>query len=144
MKNVLNFTWPILLIIALFFLRQILQRPTSSYGAKVYQQHCQNCHMEEGQGLGKLIPPLEGSSYLAEFPSLIPCLIRNGIEGPMQVNGILYDHPMPANPELSDEEIYQLMRFMYAEWQEGTTELRRDSMVSWLEACPEQGNSLNQ
>ena len=135
MNKLLNFLWPVLFLITLFFLRQFLQNPNRSAGAHLYRQHCQNCHMEEGQGLQKLIPPLQSSSYLVDFSTTIPCLIRNGIQGPMVVNGIRYDHPMPANPQLSDEDIYQLMRFMYGQWVDPVQEIKRDFIRTSLEDC---------
>ena len=135
MKKLAYFLWPVVALIALFSLREILQSPTRSAGARLYQVHCQNCHMEDGQGLKKLIPPLKGSSYLANSPTDIPCLIRKGIDGPMEVNAVVYDHPMPANPQLSDEDIYQLMLYMYEVWVDSDVSISRESIQSSLEDC---------
>ena len=119
----------------LLILRSFLHSPLGSRGAKLYLQHCQNCHMEEGQGLGQLIPPLAGSDYLERHPENIPCIIRYGQEGEVQVNGILYNHPMPANPSLSQEDMYQLIRYIYTAWGNEGKEFTRSEIEELLDSC---------
>ncbi len=37
-------------------------------GKRSYEVKCSNCHQSEGQGLGKLYPPLAKSDYLLADP----------------------------------------------------------------------------
>ncbi len=91
-----------------------LQQFTS--GKKIYKQRCQNCHMEDGEGLGKLIPPLKNSNYLLEnLPEAVRS-IKYGLKGPIIVNGKSYNQPMPANPNLTNIEILELMIYITNAW----------------------------
>ena len=69
-------------------------------GQNLYNLHCSNCHQHTGKGLGRVFPPLNESDYMdANFNQVI-CLIKNGREGEMTVNGILFNEPMPGTPHL--------------------------------------------
>src|SRR5690606_41839566 len=42
--------------------------------------------------------------------------IRNGISGPITVNGIEFVQPMPGIPTLTDLEIAEIMTYIYNTW----------------------------
>ncbi len=84
-------------------------------GILVYKTNCANCHQTKGEGVAALYPPIAGSDYLANKNSVI-CLIRYGQQGPIVVNGKPYNRPMPAQPQLSDLEIAELVTYIYNEW----------------------------
>lgn len=84
-------------------------------GILVYKNNCANCHQNKGEGLAALYPPLAGSDYLVNKNSVI-CLIRYGQKGPIVVNGKPYNRPMPAQPQLSDLEVAELVTYIYNEW----------------------------
>lgn len=85
-------------------------------GRQLYSQYCQNCHMEEGQGLGRLIPPLALSDYLMSDLARSAKIIKWGQKGPIVVNGISYNQPMPANPKLTPAEIQMLLAYIGNAW----------------------------
>lgn len=85
------------------------------HGKDLYELHCTNCHQPDGSGLGLLIPPID-SLFLAENQNLIICGIKNGMRGPITVNGKKYDREMPANPRLTPLEIAELMTYLQTEW----------------------------
>ncbi|HEX8425449.1 cytochrome c [Hymenobacter sp.] len=86
-------------------------------GAQLYQTHCASCHGEQGQGLRRLIPPVAASDYVATHRSDLPCLIRNGMKGPVVVNGIEYNQVMPGHKQdLTDAEITNLLNFVQQNW----------------------------
>ncbi|MEL7159627.1 MAG: cytochrome c [Bacteroidota bacterium] len=85
-------------------------------GHNLYDQHCANCHMEEGTGLRQLIPPLAGSDYLRDNPREVVRGIRYGMEGPMVVNGVAYHQPMPGNDELSEFQIVNIVNYLNRAW----------------------------
>ncbi len=84
-------------------------------GILLYKTHCANCHQTNGNGLQALYPPLAGSDYLANKDSVIH-LIRYGQQGPIMVNGKRYNRPMPANKQLSDLEIAEIVTYIYHQW----------------------------
>lgn len=98
----------VLTIAILALVRSGKQEP----GAFLYRKHCESCHLEEGQGLGQLIPPIAGSDWLVHNQDILACIIRYGTTDPMTVNGILYHEKMPGNPELTDGQMVNLINYI--------------------------------
>jgi len=84
-------------------------------GAEIYKKNCSNCHGLDGSGLRDLYPPIKGSNYLQEKNKLV-CIIKNGLEGPISVNGKTYNQKMPAAKGLYDLDIAQLITFLNDKW----------------------------
>ncbi|MEM7375288.1 MAG: cytochrome c [Bacteroidota bacterium] len=112
-NKVLLYLWPILLIAGLLLLRFLTGQETSA-GAKIYARHCANCHMEEGEGLGKLIPPLANSLYIQSHGEEMACMIREGI--PVLSTTRRDRQLMPAKPELSAVELASLISYLKQNW----------------------------
>ena len=87
-----------------------------SNGQKLYGLYCSNCHTEQGVGLGRLIPPLKASDYLMSDLSRAASIIKYGQDGPITVNGIEFNQPMPANPQLKNLEIAELITYISNSW----------------------------
>ncbi|OEK02252.1 hypothetical protein BFP97_12310 [Roseivirga sp. 4D4] len=87
-----------------------------SNGKQLYIKYCQNCHMENGEGLGTLIPPLKASDYLLNDISGAARTIKYGLKGPIKVNSIDYNQPMPANPDMTSLEIQELLIYISNAW----------------------------
>ncbi len=91
-------------------------------GARLYEQHCASCHGEQGEGIGQLIPPLADSDYLAQHPNQLACIVRNGLKGPIKVNGVDYDQLMlgvqdtATHHQLSPAQITNLLNFIESHW----------------------------
>jgi len=81
-------------------------------GKTLYETHCSSCHMEQGQGLAQLIPPISKSDWIANNADKLACIIRYGQQGAIVVNGISYNQPMPANPKLTDIELHNLINYI--------------------------------
>lgn len=106
-----------LLIAALFVGRYFfLGESEGTAGAQLYQAHCANCHMEQGQGLGKLIPPVAQADYVAEHGAELACGIVYGYQDSMVVNGTTYWQPMPGVEGLSPYEITTLINYLKTAW----------------------------
>lgn len=85
-------------------------------GRQLYTQYCQNCHMPEGKGLGQLIPPLAQSDYLLDDLSRAARIVKYGQKGPIVVGGKNYNQPMPANPDLTNQEVQMLLAYVGNAW----------------------------
>lgn len=81
-------------------------------GRDLYIKHCQNCHGANGEGLGKLTPPLTDTVFLKENKQKIACFIKNGIKFPITVNGQVYEGSMPDFPALANIDIAQLVVYL--------------------------------
>ena len=128
--------------LALFFLglsscqseEEIKREKYITEGIRVYKTNCANCHQNKGQGLAALYPPIAGSDYLADKKA-VTCLIRYGQQGAIIVNGKRYNRPMPAQPQLSDLEIAELVTYIYNEWGSETTVTGVKQVTPVLETC---------
>jgi len=85
-------------------------------GKILYENLCANCHQKDGSGLGKLIPPLFESDYMLEDIGRTVRIIKYGQQGEIIVNGQIYNQAMPANPNLTDLEIAQVVTYLYNIW----------------------------
>ncbi len=73
--------------------------------------------MEDGSGLGQLIPPLAGADYLREHNLETACIIRYGLVDSIVVNGKQYgEQPMAGIKELSDFQIINIMNYINQAW----------------------------
>ena len=85
-------------------------------GAALYAAQCAGCHGDQGQGLGRLIPPIAGSDYLVDHRSELPCLLRQGQHEVIVVNGVGYHNVMPGNDTLSAAKMTNLLNYIESHW----------------------------
>ena len=114
---------------------QILFQQYMVHGRILYQAKCSNCHMENGAGLKKLIPPLAQSDYLKDLQKTI-CGIKHGIRGEIRVNQVLYNQPMPANEEFTDLEIAEVVTYIANSWDNQKGLIRINQVTRALKECP--------
>ncbi len=84
-------------------------------GKELYEQNCANCHQKDGKGFQNLYPPIAGSDYLKNKEKVI-YIIKNGLSGEIMVNGKKYNQPMPANNQLTNLDIAEVVTYIYNEW----------------------------
>lgn len=104
-------------------------------GQQYYELHCANCHQNNGQGLANLIPPLAEADYLMEHIEEIPCIIYYGMEGEIEVNGRTFKQPMPANKELSSQQIMLITNYILNQWGNEHRKIYRQEIEQWFEEC---------
>ena len=84
-------------------------------GQQLYNTYCSNCHQYNGQGLGKLFPPIKSSDFMHQNFEAVICLMRNGTSG-QKVNGTDYSRSMPGIPTLTALEVAEIATFIYNTW----------------------------
>jgi nitrite reductase (NO-forming)/hydroxylamine reductase len=93
-------------------LEQILARGEATFG-----ETCAACHRLNGQGMPGVFPPLAASDFISSHPkSEVIATVLQGRSGLMTVNGVEYNNIMPGMSHLSDEEIADILSFVYASW----------------------------
>lgn len=85
-------------------------------GKRVYDSYCANCHLDDGKGLGALIPPLANSDYLSVNRSKLPLIVRYGLQDTIVVNGITYAEKMAGMPGLNEIQVTNLLNFIGQSW----------------------------
>ena len=82
---------------------------------EVYTLNCQSCHMEKGEGMEGVYPPLAKTNYLKDSKRIID-VILNGQFGEITVNGKKYNTDMPAQAYLTDEQIADVLTYIRSSW----------------------------
>ncbi len=73
---------------------------------------CAACHGFDGRGMQGQAPPLAGSPIVTGPQSRAVRVLLQGLQGPIEREGILYDLQMPAAPFARDEEIAALLTYI--------------------------------
>ena len=108
---------------------------TYQSGGRVYKTMCANCHMDSGEGLGALIPPLAGSDYLGKNRDLLPCIIRHGLRDTIVVNGKIYAENMAGMPGISDIQITNLLNYINNTWGNNNPAYSFEEVEGLLKQC---------
>ncbi len=86
------------------------------FGKQIYNQVCAACHQPDGAGVGNVFPPLAGSDWLNADSDASIAAIVHGLSGEIVVNGARYNGVMPAMTSLSNEDIANVLTFVYDSW----------------------------
>ncbi len=84
-------------------------------GKEVYNAQCITCHMEKGEGIEGVFPPLAKSDYLMADKNRSIRQILEGASGEMTVNGKTYNGEMPAI-DLTDEQVSDVLNYVRNSW----------------------------
>ena len=85
-------------------------------GKDVYTANCQNCHMENGEGMPDVFPPLAKADYMKKDAKILINAVLKGLEGEIVVNGKKYNSLMPAQSYLTDEQISDVYNYARNSW----------------------------
>ncbi len=90
-------------------------------GRQHYLTTCAGCHGTDGAGLSRFAPPLAGSDWVLGDPKRLALIVLHGMEGPVAVNGKVYDAPeilpvMPAHSTMDDATITAILIYIRNEW----------------------------
>lgn len=104
-------------------------------GQKLYVQHCKNCHGGKGEGLGKLYPPLTDNQFFEKNRAALSCIVKNGLNGEITVNGEKYNQSMPAIPQLTDVDIAYLLTYITTNFGQSDSIYSTEEVKKALKNC---------
>ncbi len=84
-------------------------------GAEIYSDFCVQCHLNTGEGVAGVFPPINQSDYLFKDINRSIAGIKYGLSGRIEVNGDVYNGVM-ANQGLDAEEIADVMNYILNSW----------------------------
>jgi nitrite reductase (NO-forming) len=74
-----------------------------------------SCHLEQGEGIADLYPPLAKSDYLMADKNRSIENVIHGVTGEIMVNGKTYNLEMAAF-DLSDQEVSDVLNYIRNSW----------------------------
>ncbi|MFM8372761.1 MAG: c-type cytochrome [Bacteroidota bacterium] len=105
---------PFVLILVLLALARCMG--THESGQRVYASYCANCHLDDGKGLGALIPPLANSDYMKANRAQLPLIVHYGLQDTIVVNGVTYAEKMAGMPGLNEIQVTNLLNYIGQSW----------------------------
>lgn len=84
-------------------------------GKDIYMAQCITCHLEQGEGIEGVYPPLAKADYLMADKKRSIHQVIFGVEGEMTVNGKSYNSVMPAF-DLTNEQVSDVLNFIRNSW----------------------------
>lgn len=113
-----KFIFASLSVITVISLISFQQKPkfdlaaSSERGKEIYLRNCVSCHMDQGEGLEGIFPPLAKSDYLLKDKKRAIQQTLYGVNTEMTVNGKVYNGEMNGF-DLTDNEMSDLMNYIY-------------------------------
>jgi mono/diheme cytochrome c family protein len=80
-------------------------------GKEVYTTYCVSCHMEQGEGIADVYPPLAKSDYLMADKKRSIQQVVKGVTGEIKVKGKVYNSEMTGF-DLSDQEVSDVLNYV--------------------------------
>tara|TARA_B100000575_G_scaffold259781_1_gene232277 strand:- start:35618 stop:36019 length:402 start_codon:yes stop_codon:yes gene_type:complete len=97
-------------------------------GKEIYSDFCAQCHLENGEGVEGIYPPLAKSDFLIDVNQTIHS-IKYGLKGPVTVNGEKYNSIM-VSQGLEDEEISDVVNYILNSWGNSTNKIITEEIVA--------------
>lgn len=97
-------------------------------GRQQFLNLCANCHGTQGEGMKRFAPPLQQSEWVNGKDYKLAMILLHGMEGPVPVNGKVYDIPdilpnMPSFSTLQDSDIAAIATYIRNAWGHSNTAL---------------------
>lgn len=105
---------------------------TFTQGERIFTARCANCHMEDGNGLQKLIPALNSSQIIKNDVQKTICMILNGVNADSLGTKEIY---MPAYPKMKDVELTNLINYLQEKFNAQKHEYNVDNIKKWRKEC---------
>ena len=81
-------------------------------GKKVYDMYCLSCHMEDGNGVPRMNPPLSKTTWVLGDKKKLIAVVLNGMDEEININGQAFSNTMAPHDFLKDEEIADVLTYI--------------------------------
>ncbi|MBW6489666.1 MAG: nitrite reductase, copper-containing [Lentimicrobium sp.] len=96
-------------------------------GEKLYKINCAACHLNDGNGVTNIFPPLKNSDYFNKDITKAIAPVVNGLSGEITVNGQKYNSVMPKQA-LTDAETAAVLNYVYQIMNESKTTVKPEDV----------------
>ena len=81
-------------------------------GEKVYKTSCITCHQMDANGVPYLNPPLVKTKFILGDKKKLVQIVIKGKTDPVEIDGVTYTNPMPAQVQLNDQQISDVLSYI--------------------------------
>lgn len=113
--NLIHILTGIIAILVIIII-SLINKGNQPTGEVLYNQYCKDCHLEDGKGLGALIPPLASADWLENNQDRLACIIKYGMKEEIMVNGVVYNNEMTPFEDISDAQIMNIVNYINTAW----------------------------
>lgn len=92
--------------------KKAVEKPKTQPGQIIYMQFCLSCHMENGEGVPGLYPPLSQTKYILGDKKWLIANVLLGQQGEIVVKGETYNNIMTKMDFLGDKEISEVLTYV--------------------------------
>lgn len=92
--------------------KKTIEKPKTQPGQIVYMQFCLSCHMENGEGVPGLYPPLSQTKYVLGDKKWLIANVLLGQQGEIVVKGETYNNIMTKLDFLGDKEVSEVLTYV--------------------------------
>lgn len=103
---------PALIMVALVYRAQTIDKVIMERGKKVYGIYCISCHQADGGGVPGLNPPLVKTSWVLGNKTKLITVILKGMNTHEEIDGEEYSNVMAPYNFLKDQEISDLLTYV--------------------------------
>lgn len=97
-------------------------------GKLVYEQNCLACHQVDGSGVPNLTPSLVNASFVLGDKSALINIVLKGMKD-VEIDGQMYDNPMPPFAHLTDEDIAGVLTYIRTNFTNKTTVVKKEEVA---------------
>ena len=107
----------------------VVAQSIADRGKEVYDQNCLACHQIDGGGVPMLTPPLVNAEWVQGDKVRLINVVLKGLQG-VEINGEIYDNPMPPLTHLSDEDIAAVLTYVRANFNNKAGPIKKEEVVA--------------
>lgn len=112
-------------------------------GGEIFRREnfCGQCHMGSGEGVPGAFPPLQANQWVEGDPERMIKVALFGLQGALEVHGILYDAAMPPmGGLLNDEELAAVLTFVRTSWDNTGSEVMPEQVAKVRAKYPDKAS----
>jgi mono/diheme cytochrome c family protein len=123
-----------LLCVSSMTIAQTSSTAINDRGKEIYDQNCLACHQIDGSGVPMLTPSLINADYVKGDKTRLINVVLKGLQG-VEINGEMYDNPMPPLAHLSDEDIAAVLTYIRANFNNKSGPVKKEEVAAVRKAA---------
>jgi mono/diheme cytochrome c family protein len=103
-------------------------------GKEVYDANCLSCHQIDGGGVPMLTPSLVNAGWVQGDKVRLINTVLKGLKG-VEIDGEMYDNPMPPLAHLSDEDIAAVLTYVRSNFNNKAGPIKKEEVAAARKAA---------